>query len=67
MGTAKILSADNSRTYTIVGTGHYMAPEVLRGKGYTMFCDLWAIGVCFYEFITGYLAFGDESDGYERN
>ena len=40
-----------------------MAPEILRGKGYTFYCDFWSIGVCLYEFITGFLPFGDETDG----
>eukprot|EP01017_Pseudomicrothorax_dubius_P008452 TRINITY_DN12783_c0_g2_i2.p1 TRINITY_DN12783_c0_g2~~TRINITY_DN12783_c0_g2_i2.p1 ORF type:complete len:279 (-),score=86.05 TRINITY_DN12783_c0_g2_i2:169-948(-) len=62
MGTAKILSPSNLRTYTIIGTPHYIAPEVLKGKGYTTAVDLWAIGVCLFEFMCGYLPFGDEAD-----
>jgi cGMP-dependent protein kinase len=47
------------RTYTIIGTPHYMAPEILEGKGYTSLVDLWSLGVCFYEFMCGYLPFGE--------
>lgn len=36
-GTAKIVP---SRTYTLVGTPHYMAPEVIVGKGYNRNSDL---------------------------
>jgi cGMP-dependent protein kinase len=36
MGTAKLLKSYNGyRTDTIIGTSHYMAPEVMQGKGYS--------------------------------
>ena len=39
------------RTYTIVGTPHYMAPEVITGKGYGIQADYWSLGIMIYEFI----------------
>ena len=48
MGTAKILPGKKgmtSRTFTIIGTPHYMAPEILSGKGYNIMVDLWSIGI----------------------
>lgn len=29
---------------TIIGTPHYMAPEVILGEGYTFSVDYWSIG-----------------------
>lgn len=45
-----------------MGTPHYMAPEVLVGKGYSFNADLWSIGICAYEFFCGSLPYGDETD-----
>ena len=36
-----------------VGTMSYMAPEVLEGKSCDKLSDIYALGVCFYEMITG--------------
>mmetsp|Transcript_3449 Transcript_3449/g.5312 ORF Transcript_3449/g.5312 Transcript_3449/m.5312 type:complete len:871 (-) Transcript_3449:744-3356(-) len=62
-GTAKIVQG---RTYTIVGTPHYMAPEVILGHGYGISADYWSIGVMLYEFLCGGVPFGEEEeDPYE--
>ena len=63
MGTAKFLEAKKgqvSRTFTIIGTPHYMAPEVISGKGYNFLVDLWSVGVCLYEFMVGRVPYGEE-------
>ena len=51
-----------NRTFTILGTPHYMAPEIIGGKGYTCLVDLWSIGICLYEFLCGLVPFGEEID-----
>ena len=61
-GTAKFL---RGRTYTIVGTPHYMAPEIVTGHGYGLPADYWTMGIMLFEFMFGYVPFGDdESDPY---
>lgn len=39
-----------------------MAPEVISGKGYGYFSDLWSVGCCLYEFLCGGLPFGEDQD-----
>eukprot|EP00929_Paragymnodinium_shiwhaense_P042124 TRINITY_DN21853_c0_g1_i1.p1 TRINITY_DN21853_c0_g1~~TRINITY_DN21853_c0_g1_i1.p1 ORF type:complete len:1377 (+),score=308.43 TRINITY_DN21853_c0_g1_i1:150-4280(+) len=48
------------RTDSLVGTPHYMAPEVILGNGYGLSCDVWSLGVCLYEFICGPMPYGHE-------
>lgn len=45
-------------THTIIGTPHYIAPEVLLGKGYSLSCDYWSIGICMFEIFYGCYPFG---------
>jgi len=47
-------------SYTIVGTPHYMAPEVIMGAGYGNTCDVWSMGICLFEFMCGPLPFGND-------
>ncbi|GIX65109.1 protein kinase G AGC kinase family member PKG [Babesia caballi] len=49
------------RAYTLIGTPHYMAPEIILGKGYGCLADVWSFGVCLYEFICGPLPFGNDA------
>jgi len=62
LGTGKKLIKKPNKTFTIIGTPHYMAPEVLKNKGYNFLVDLWSLGICLYEFMCGDLPFGNDSD-----
>ena len=60
-GVAKILDADLSRqtlSGLVIGTPQYMAPETARGKGgIDHRIDIYALGVLFFEMLTGKLPF----------
>ncbi|KAM6215007.1 serine/threonine-protein kinase greatwall isoform 4-T4 [Rhynchocyon petersi] len=50
----------------ILGTPDYLAPELLLGKAHGFLTsgpavDWWALGVCFFEFLTGIPPFNDET------
>lgn len=51
MGSAKFLNRSNDKnilkTFTIIGTPHYMAPEIVKSKGYSFPVDYWSIGEYF--------------------
>ena len=58
-GTAKAI---NDKTKTIIGTPHYMAPEVILGEGYSFQVDFWSIAICMYEFMCGGVPFGENNE-----
>jgi len=61
-GISKKLEEGKPQTFTVIGTPHYMAPEVLTGRGYGTEVDIWSLGVMLFEFVCGYLPFADDLD-----
>ena len=58
-GTAKFIT---DFTSTIIGTPHYLSPEILLGQGYSFSCDYWSIGVVIYEMTYKKYPFGNHSN-----
>ena len=52
----------SGKTTTLIGTPHFMAPEILKGKGYSFSCDYWSVGICIYYLYYGEFPFGQDSD-----
>jgi cGMP-dependent protein kinase len=49
-------------TTTITGTPHYIAPEIIEGKGYSYSCDYWSIGIVGYEIFYNVYPFGNNAN-----
>ncbi len=52
-GFAKKMINHRHMTGTTLGTPFYMAPQLLKGHKYSSKCDVWSIGVIYYELLYG--------------
>nr|CAH7718626.1 unnamed protein product [Callosobruchus chinensis] len=51
---------------SLVGTSHYLAPEIIKGERYGPQVDYWSMGILAYELTTGTLPFLPELPPMER-
>lgn len=49
----------------IAGTPYYIAPEVLTQE-YGRECDIWSLGVCIYQVLTGIMPFDSETQSQDE-
>ncbi len=62
IAVAKNRHAGTTREGIVKGKVRYMAPEQVNGKTTDRRADVWAMGVCLYELITGALPFDSDND-----
>ncbi|KAI0663357.1 hypothetical protein C8Q70DRAFT_949240 [Cubamyces menziesii] len=52
-GVSALLVTASSKRNTLVGTPHWMAPEVAHASAYDTKADIWSLGIMIYEMIKG--------------
>ena len=56
-GLSKLLENPKDKAYTLCGTLQYLAPEIIKNKGYDKSVDWWSLGCVYYEMLTGKMPF----------
>lgn len=62
-GGAAVLTKEQSKRNSLVGTPHWMAPELIRRIPYNDSVDIWSLGITVLEMAEGVPPFADISDG----
>ncbi|KAL4239042.1 Serine/threonine-protein kinase D1 [Mactra antiquata] len=60
-GFARIIGEKSFRR-SVVGTPAYLAPEVLKSKGYNRSLDMWSVGVVVYVSLSGTFPFNEDEE-----
>ncbi|VDK29673.1 unnamed protein product [Gongylonema pulchrum] len=60
-GFARIIGERGFRR-SVVGTPAYLAPEVLRNRGFNRSLDMWSVGVIVYVSLSGTFPFNEDED-----
>jgi len=62
-GIAQALASSSlTRTGAVMGSVHYLAPELVRGRSATAASDVYGLGAVLYEMATGRVPFSGETD-----
>ena len=62
-GIAQALASSGlTRTGAVMGSVHYLAPELVRGRPATPRSDVYSLGAVLFEMATGRVPFGGETD-----
>ncbi|GMS82068.1 hypothetical protein PENTCL1PPCAC_4243 [Pristionchus entomophagus] len=64
-GFARIIGERSFRR-SVVGTPAYLAPEVLRNKGFNRSLDMWSVGVIVYVSLSGTFPFNEDEDIHDQ-
>lgn len=54
------ISSDDEKNNEIVGSVHYLAPEISLGKLATAQSDIYSVGVTFFELVTGHVPYNKQ-------
>ncbi len=60
-GLAKRITGPAEAPYTLAGTPHFMAPELFQGAPASKSSDVYALGVVYYQMLTGRLPYARDS------